>query len=260
MDAAAYLDRLGIDGSVAPTYEGARRLQQAHVTAVPFENLAIVGDPFDSAWEATGIDLQLSALFEKVVRRERGGFCFELNGLFTWLLRELGFDAERLAARMVGDDGTGRPPANHHTVAVDFDRRYLLDVGMGTPPMRRPLPIDGEVLTDRTGVSWRVVESERPDEQYLTQYRLPGDDWQDRYLFSDVPRELSYFQATCDYLASAPESPFTGGPVVSIGTADGYRKLRRDSLVTWEGEERERAVEPAEWHDLLVEKFGLRYG
>lgn len=262
MDPASYLDRLGIDGPPATTRDGARQLQCAHVTTVPFENLAIVGDPFADGtgrWEATGVDLETAALYEKVVNRKRGGFCFELNGLFTWLLRELGFDADRLAARMVGDDGTGRPPANHHSIAVTLDRRYLLDVGMGTPPMRRPLPIYGEELTDSTGVTWRVVESERPDEAFLTQYRLPDGDWQDRYLFSDVSRDLSYFRATCDYLESAPESPFTGDPVVSVGTEIGYRKLRRDSLVTWDGEERERTVTESEWDDLLAEQFGLRY-
>ena len=266
MDPEAYLDRLGLDGSGEPSLASIRTLQEAHVTAVPFENLAIVGDPFrdppNARWAATGVELSLPALSEKAVDRERGGFCFELNGLFTWLLRELGVDADRLAARMVGDDGTGRPPANHHSIAVELDRRYLVDVGMGTPPMRQPLPLDGAVVTDHTGVSWRVVESERPDEAYLTQYRLPDGAWEDRYLVSDVPRTLSYFEATCDYLTSAPESPFTGEPVVSIGTESGYQKLTRDTLTCWDGEtgvERERPVEPAEWVDLLEERFGLRY-
>ena len=262
MDPATYLDRLGVDAPEAATLDAARRLQRAHLTSVPFENLSIVGDPFADggpAWQPSAIDLRGPALFEKIVQQERGGFCFELNGLFTWLLRELGFDAERFAARMLGDDGTGRPPANHHTISVEFDRQYLLDVGMGTPPMRRPLPIDGEEVTDETGVTWRVVESERPDAVYLTQYRYPDGDWNDRYLFTDTPRELSYFQATCDYLESAPESPFTGDPVVSMGTADGYRKLRRDSLVEWDGQRTERSVEPAEWYDLLGEAFGMRY-
>lgn len=281
MEPADYLDRLGVEAPEEPSLAAVGRLQEAHVGTVPFENLAVVGDPFrdgaDARWAATGVDLSLPALYEKVVERERGGFCFELNGLFTWLLRELGVDersssasqtasdgvdADRLAARMVGEDGTGRPPANHHSIAVAFDRRYLVDVGMGTPPMRRPLPLDGEVVTDHTGVSWRVVESERPDEQYLTQYRLPGEAWQDRYLVSDVPRDISYFQATCDYLASAPESTFTGDPVVSIGTESGYRKLNRETLTRWDGEngeELERTVEPDEWVDLLEERFGLRY-
>ena len=262
MNLSAYCARLGIDDRPAATLAGVERLQYAHVTTVPFENLAIVGDPFPNgapAWEPSGVSLSVPALYEKIVERERGGFCFELNGLFASLLSALGVDADRLAARMLDDDGRAQPPANHHTIVVEFDRRYLVDVGMGTPPMRRPLPLDGEVVTDAVGVSWRVVPSERPDADYLTQYRLPDGVWHDRYVFSDMPRELSYFQATCEYLATAPESPFTGDPVVSIGTADGHQKLTRDSLQWWDGKEHERSVTPAEWTDLLEKRFGLRY-
>lgn len=261
METTAYLERLGIPQGPAPTLEAAGRLQRAHVQTVPFETLDIVGHPFNAdANPPAGVTLDLPALYEKVVERERGGFCFELNGLFTWLLRELGYDAERVAARMVGDDGTGRPPANHHTIAVEFDRRYLLDVGTGAPQLRCPLPIDGEVVVDDVGVAWRVVESERPDEEYLTQYRLPEGEWTDRYLFTDRPRELSYFEATCEYLTSAPESPFTGDPIATIATDYGYRTLGPDSLVQWTGgDEREEPVDPEEWHGRLQELFGLSY-
>ncbi|MEF8800809.1 MAG: arylamine N-acetyltransferase [Halolamina sp.] len=273
METTAYLERIGfderrpsanrtqsnhVDTELAPTLETAGRLQRAHAQAVPFENLDIVGDPFDAdPTPPAGVQLNLPHLYQKIVERERGGFCFELNGLFTWLLRELGFDADRVAARMVGDDGTGRPPANHHTIAVEFDRRYLLDVGTGAPQLRRPLPIDGEVVVDDVGVAWRVVESERPDEEFLTQYRLPEGEWEDRYLFTDRPRELSYFEATCEYLASAPESPFTGAPVATIATEYGYQTLRTDSLIRWTGgDEREEPVEPDEWHGLFQALFG----
>lgn len=265
MDATSYLDRIGVDPAGvtvgAVDRDTVARLQHAHVRAVPFENLAIVGDPFDDAADGEGVVLDLPHVYEKVVERRLGGYCFELNGLFGWLLAELGVDTHRIAARVVGDDGTGRPPANHHTNVVAFDRRYLVDVGMGIPTMRRPLPVDGEIVTDVAGVAWRVVESDRPDETHLTQYRRPGaDDWQDRYLFTDVPRDLRYFEATCDYLQTAPESPFTGDPVVSIATETGHLKLKRDTLVRYDGSDRsEEPVAPADWHDVLGREFGLRY-
>jgi N-hydroxyarylamine O-acetyltransferase len=256
----AYLDRLGVDSATVDTPDLATltRLQRAHVTTVPFETLAITGDPFGDG-EGEGVVLDTTHLFEKLVEHERGGFCFELNGLFHDLLAALGYDVDRVAARVVGDDGTGRPPANHHTNVVAFDRRYLVDVGMGVPTMRRPLALDGTVVTDEAGVSWRVVESDRPDETSLTQYRRPGDDdWRDRYLFTDVPRDLSYFAATCDYLQSAPESHFTGDPVVSIATDDGHRKLTGDAFVRYVGGTVEkRAVDETTWKETLETTFGL---
>ncbi|WP_440989141.1 arylamine N-acetyltransferase family protein [Haloarchaeobius baliensis] len=265
MEPDRYLERIGVDpASVdvgAVDLDTVGRLQHAHVGAVPFENLAIVGDPFDDADDGAGVVLALPHLYEKVVERERGGYCFELNGLFGWLLAELGVDTHRVAARVVGDDGDATPPANHHTNVVAFDRRYLVDVGMGTPTMRRPLPVGGEVVTGPVGVDWRVVESDRPDETHLTQYRRAGDDdWQDRYLFTDEPRELGYFEATCDYLQSAPESTFTGDPIVTIATETGHARLKRDSFVREsDGDEREEPVAPDEWHDVLKREFGLEY-
>ena len=264
MNADRYLARIGLDPADVdpPDLAAAARLQRAHVTTVPFETLSITGDPFDSADSGAGVLLDLPHLYEKIVERGRGGFCFELNGPFHCLLADLGFDVDRVAARIVGEDGTGRPPANHHSNVVDLDgRRYVVDVGMGVPTMRRPTPLDGEAVVDELGYEWRVVESDRPDETYMTQYSEPGEDvWQDRYLFSDVPRELHYFEATCDYLQSAPESTFTGDPFVSIATDEGHLKLRPDSLIRIvDGEESEESVAEDDWHDVLEREFGLRY-
>ncbi|MEF8908108.1 MAG: arylamine N-acetyltransferase [Haloarculaceae archaeon] len=261
MDAGDYLDRIGVDSEgVAVDRESLQRIQRAHVEAVPFENLAIVGDPFAEG-DGEGVTLDPDALYEKVVTRERGGYCFELNGLFNGLLRAVGFDADRVAACVLEEDGSVRTPANHHTNIVDLDRRYLVDVGLAVPPLRRPLPLDGAVRTDRAGVDWRVVDSDRPDADRMTQFRKPGGEWTDRYVFQERPRDLSYFQASCDHLSTAPESPFTGDPVVTVGTADGYKKLDRETLTVYRGgTETEQEVLKAEWYETLAAEFGLRVG
>jgi N-hydroxyarylamine O-acetyltransferase len=257
-----YLSRLGLDPETVrrADYETLVRLQRAHVTTVPFETLAITGDPFGDR-DGEGVSLALPDLYEKLVDRGRGGFCFELNGLFGWLLAELGFDAARIAARVVGDDGDARPPANHHSHLVTIDREYVVDVGLGTPPLRRPLSLDGTPRSDAAGVDWRVLESDRPDAEYVTQFRGPNDEeWTDRYLFDATPRTLHFFEATCEYLATAPESPFTGDPVVSIATDRGHVKLTPETLRRSErGEETERDIGESEWDDLLDAEFDLRY-
>lgn len=226
LDAGAYVERIGVDpGAVGtPDLETLERLQRAHVTAVPFENLAIVGDPYGDR-EGGGVVLSVPHLYEKIVRGEGGGYCFELNGLFHWLLDALGYEVDRVAARVTGE--ALRTPANHHTNLVQLDRRYVVEVGTGVPMLRRPLPLDGTPRSDGAGVEWRIVESDRPDETYCTEYRPPGEEeWAKRYVFSDVPRELSYFEATNDYLQSAPESPFTGEPIVAIATEEGHGRCR----------------------------------
>lgn len=133
---------------------------------------------------------------------------------------------------------------------------------MGTPVMRRPTPLEDTPRTDDAGVAWRIAESDRPDATYCVDYREPGaDQWSKRYVFSDVSRPLHYFAATCEYLESAPESPFTGDPIVSIATEAGHRKLSGEALTeTSGGDEVERTVSGEEWHATLAAEFGLRYG
>src|SRR4029079_10924309 len=101
MDVQAYLDRINYRGERAPTAATLRELHRTHLLAVPFENLDIhLGRP---------IVLDQAALFDKIVRRRRGGFCYELNGLFALLLRELGFEVTLLAAGVARGDGRVRP-------------------------------------------------------------------------------------------------------------------------------------------------------
>jgi len=258
VNADHYLERLGLApvDVASPDHDALARLQRAHVLTVPFENIAITGDPDGNG--AEGISLDLSDLYAKIVECERGGFCYELNGLFGWLLADLGFESERLAARVLDEAGRARPPANHHTNVVTLDRRYVVDVGVAIPTIRQPLPLDGGVREDAAGVTWRVVESERPDADYCAQFCNPGGDWQRRYVFRDRPVDLDFFRASCEFLVTAPESPFTSDPFATIATPAGHRKLEPGTLTIVEGSEtRERPVDPREWHDVLEREFGI---
>lgn len=260
-----YLRRLGVDaGTVAgaPSLASVTALQAVHVQRVPFETLAVTGDPFGH--RAGGeVTLALSRLYEKVVQRRRGGYCYELNGLFGWLLCDLGYTADYIAARILRDDGEARPPANHLTNLLTLDgAQYLVDVGLGTPTLREPLPLDGTVVTDETGVSWRVVGTERPDADGLTQFRRPGEEsWTDRFLFETTPRALEYFAATNHYLSTAPESPFIGSPVVTRATDCGHVKLTATRFFEFRGTEATEhpVVGADEWYDRLDEWFDIDY-
>lgn len=261
MRVSTYLTRIGIESSAVTDtdWETLARLQNAHVRTIPFETLDITGDPHGSR-TGTAVRLSVPHLYDKIVRRGRGGYCFELNGLFAWLLSEIGYHVDRVAARVVTDGGV-RIPANHHTILVGRTDPWLVDVGLGPPMLRRPLGLDGAMKTDSAGVSWRVVESERPDVSFCLEHRPPGEEqWRPRYVFDDEPRSLDYFEATNDYFQSAPESPFTGDPFVGLSTQDGYRALSPDTLTEVVGpSEQEQNVSAENWHGVLEERFGLRY-
>jgi N-hydroxyarylamine O-acetyltransferase len=253
-----YLRRIGLSPERinTPDLVTLSELQRAHVTSVPFETFSINGDPHSNR-AGRGVDLSIPSLYRKIADTHRGGFCFELNGAFGWVLRSLGYDVTRVAARMVTDI---EMPANHHSLLVALDRPYLVDVGMGAPMLRGPVALGDAVKPDTAGVQWRTVESDRPDATWLLQYRETDSEWQDRYVFDTTSRALSYFAATCDYLQSAPESGFTGSPVVTIATQDGYMKLKPEVFFEVSGPETtERSIDVDEFYTLLEREFGIRF-
>lgn len=135
----AYFDRIGYSGSREPTLQTLRALVLAHICHIPFENLdPLLGVPV--------YDLTAPALFDKMVRRRRGGYCYEHSGLMRYVLAELGFGVDALTARVVWmrpDGLTGPPgPQTHQLLAVRMPgvtQRYLVDVGFGGQTPTGPL-------------------------------------------------------------------------------------------------------------------------
>lgn len=123
-DAELYLQRIRYSGPVRNDRETLDALVRAHLTSVPFENIDIydLGLP---------IDIGIPALFDKIVARRRGGYCFELNGLFMSLLTKLGFACHAVAARVLSNRDYTPPLSHRATVVAISGERYYCDVGFG---------------------------------------------------------------------------------------------------------------------------------
>jgi len=123
IDVAGYLGRIGARRPTEPSLAGLRVLQERHLATVPFENLSIhLGE-----W----IRLDEDALVDKVVRRGRGGFCYELNGAFAALLTALGYRVSLVSAQVYSPDGELSAPFDHMALLVDLAEPWLVDVGFG---------------------------------------------------------------------------------------------------------------------------------
>lgn len=246
MDVAAYLERFGCPGPHAPDAATLGRLHLAHLRAVPFENLDItLGRP---------IELDLERLFDKIVRRRRGGFCYELNGLFAWLLGRLGYRVQMLSGRVWGETDFG-PEFDHMLLLVDLAGPVVADVGFGDSFLL-PRPLDA-VPRQEHGRSYRFVGH---GAGHALERRVGAADWQPQYCFTTQPRALADFAPMCRWQQTAPESVFTGKTVCSRATADGRVTLAGGRLIVTRGEAREeRAVQDlAEWSDLLLRDFAIR--
>lgn len=262
MDVGRYLERIGADWPTAasPTLDRLATLQQRHLLSVPFENLDIVaGRP---------ITLDRGAFFEKVVGRGRGGFCYELNGLFAWLLDTLGFDVRLVEGRVLEDHGF-TPRFAHAAVLVDIgadgppasrDGWYLADVGFGRFA-RQPLPLTGEPRSD-VGGTYRVRAL--GDGGFEARRRPPaGDgvepgDWTVAYQFTPDARDLGDFEEGLAWNLNSPDSAFTGRVLCTQATESGRVTLSTRGLtVTEDGEKTTREVIPDERAAVLDETFGL---
>jgi N-hydroxyarylamine O-acetyltransferase len=229
-EATSYLARIGVCGPVAPTLETLAELQAAHLLTVPFENLDIhLGVP---------IALSEPALYDKIVRRRRGGFCYELNGLFAALLRHLGYGVTLLAARVHGARGLG-PPYDHLALRVDLDQPWLVDVGFGRFN-RHPLRLDSR------------AEQADPHGTFLVRDADLGDldvwhDGEPGYRMETRARELIDFAATCWYQQTSPASHFTRSLVCTLATVDGQVTLAGRKMIDTAGETRaERELDSGE--------------
>ena len=129
-----YLDRIGLRDAVPPppTLETLRRLQSAHLLHVPYENLDLLRGAITA--------LEHGALFEKIVEKRRGGLCFELNGLFCWLLCSLGYQVTSYAGRFIYPSEAGIQMRRHRVLVVTLEgKRYLTETGMNSEGPRAPL-------------------------------------------------------------------------------------------------------------------------
>lgn len=248
MDSQAYLDRIGYRGPLSPTAETLRALQVAHLQTVPFENLSIhAGQP---------IVLGHEPLFDKVVVRKRGGFCYELNGLFAALLRALGFQVAMLSAAVARADGTFGPDFDHMALLVDLEERWLADVGFGDS-FRDPLRLDERGEQPEGVRAFRIDED--GDHLLLLRRDGAGEPWQPQYRFTLQPHEYPDYAGMCHYHQTSPESHFTQRTVCSLATPDGRVTLSGMRLITTRGGERqERVLESEEEHGaVLREIFGV---
>src|ERR1700753_3713812 len=111
MNIGAYLRRIGLPGPLPPTLETLRRVHAAHLRAIPYENIDVqLGRP---------VTIERAAIFDKIVNRRRGGWCYEMNGLLGWALGELGFKVTRATGAVMREMFGQATEANHLVLRVE---------------------------------------------------------------------------------------------------------------------------------------------
>lgn len=245
MDPIKYLKRFDAYPVEENYLQDLAKLQSLHMQHIPFENLDVI--------RKVPIYLNLESIYDKVVNQHRGGYCYELNGLFCWLLQQIGFDAKMISATVVKLDGSYAKSDTHAAIIVELDAPYLVDAGFGDSTIS-PIPLGGERHTDNSG-TYRIEEVESG---FYELSRENDGNEKVLYRFTLEEKKLEDFHEGCVFNQVSEESTFTHDDIVTKATPDGRVTLSGTTLTrTVDGSKEKTALTEAEKVKLLEEEFGI---
>lgn len=256
-----YLTRIGCSSVPEPTVENLNLLQRSHLFHVPYENLDIL----------TGVEssLEIPALYDKIVTRNRGGYCFELNGLFGWLLRKLGYEVTEFFARWHFGESAPIPFRRHRILKVCAEGRFFLaDAGVGCPCPQKPLLFQESLIQERNGDLYRLIRDNRFC--WMVQKKTE-DGFRPFFSFDESVNYANDFDYAHFYCSHHPDSVFRKRLFVHLPTPSGRRSvsdvlnenrgigLYQFRLPLPDGSMREFSLpDGAEFRHTLAEWFGIR--
>lgn len=245
MEVAAYLHRVGYQGSVAPDLATLRALQRAHLAQIPYENLDVqMGRP---------LTLDPKDAFAKLVTHNRGGWCYEMNGLLGWVLTAIGFRVTHMTGAVLKAERGASALGNHLVLAVDLDETYLVDVGLGDGPSE-PIPL--QAGTYRHG--WRTLRLEAlPDGWW--RFHNAQNAFAPSFDFQHRPADWSLLQERCRWQQTSPQSRFVQNAICVRHKPDAIVALIGRVLKTANADGITEAL--IETHkayaDILTREFGI---
>ncbi|EMW7169958.1 arylamine N-acetyltransferase [Vibrio fluvialis] len=242
-----YFERIGLSDTPTLDERGLRLLHQNQHRSIPFENFDVVS--------GKGIDLDPAAVFHKLVKEKRGGYCFEVNGLLLRVMQTLGFDARPLLGRV---HLSGQPTGRSHQLSLVMlgELSWLVDAGFGanTPRQVMPLVLNREMTFDYQTL--RFVE--RADYGVMLQSKN-GDEWSDLYsldLGFVCPADIQYGN---HFTSTHPSSVFTNACVAVMPTPNGITTLLNNKLTIRDGNNTEQILlnDEHSYFSALKQHFGI---
>ena len=246
-DVPTYLSRIGLSGEVEITLDGLNQVHRHQLHTIPFENFDIM--------LGRGVDLDPTYQFDKLVRSQRGGYCFEVNGLLLSALQALGFDARPVLARVHGDGYVGG--RDHLVALVSINgSQWIADAGFGRESPRSPLPLNLGNEIENEGQKLKFVDGEHLG----TLLQIETDaGWAPMYSFDLEYVGAADIKYANHYTSTHPDSHFTQRRVGALPIEGGVITLSDQQLTIRKDGEQHQVHLPDnhEYLDLIREHFGI---
>ncbi|AKN33767.1 arylamine N-acetyltransferase [Clostridium carboxidivorans P7] len=245
---SSYFERIKYEGGRDVSYETLCNLHMAHMMNIPFENLNV--------YYKKPVLLDMESLYNKIVENKRGGYCFEMNGFFSFILKELGFKVTDLLAR-VAVDGKFYSAKTHQVLMVEIhDKRWLVDVGFGRDGIIIPLLLAEGIEQQQFGRTFRLLKD--PKFGYVLQNKVE-DEYNNIYAFTlEECYPLDYVMSS-HFTSTFHDSWFTKMRFCTMPTKEGRITLTDECFKAVEnGQVSERNISnEAEFNELLKKYFGI---
>ena len=246
-----FLRRIGLaaDTPAEPTYEFLKAVQYHSVLRIAYENLDIL--------EGKPLCLSPDALFDKIVTRGRGGYCFEVNGLLSYFFKSCGFEVKDYFARYLR--GEPEIPMRRHRVmsVMTADGPYFCDIGVGQSAPRYPLLMKEGLVQEQCGETYKF---ERDPDLGWVLWDLYHGEWRRFISFTEEKiYEVDFVQPSV-WCELHPDSPFNKVPMIAIKTPDGRRTIDDRVYKLFSGDKPlivENDITPERYRELLRKEFYL---
>ncbi|ARU27931.1 arylamine N-acetyltransferase [Cellvibrio sp. PSBB006] len=195
---AAYLDQIQYGGVLTTTFDTLYQLHLRHTQSIPFENL--------SPFTGTQVHLDIPALLEKFTVAKRGGYCYEQNTVFQYVLEQIGFRTTGLAARVrlnMADDVI--TPRSHMLLLVEADgEQWIADTGFGGMTLTVPIRFAVDEIQNTPHGQYRLT---RDREHYRLETRIKNE-WTVLYVFDLTAHYAADYEVCNWYVSTHPGSQF----------------------------------------------------
>ena len=246
-----FFQRIGMDPltQIEKNADFLGRVQTGCVLHIAYENLDILANK--------PLTLAPEALYDKIVLHGRGGYCFELNGLLTHMLHQMGFTVSERFARFLR--GESEVPMRRHRVTVVHlaDGDYLCDIGVGQIAPRLPLKIEENTIQTQNGETYRFA---RDDRHGWVLWELYHGSWREYIAFTEEAVFDVDFVQPSFYCEKSPDSPFNKTYMLAIKTPTGRRTIDGRTYKIFEGETLahiEENLSDERLHALFANEFEL---
>ena len=248
---AAYLDQIQYGGVLTTTFDTLYQLHLRHTQSIPFENL--------SSYTGAQVRLDIPALLEKFTIAKRGGYCYEQNTVFQYVLEQIGFKTTGLAARVrlnVADDVI--TPRSHMLLLVEADgEQWIADTGFGGMTLTVPIRFAVDEIQHTPHGQYRLT---RDREHYRLETRIKNE-WTMLYVFDLTAHYAADYEVCNWYVSTHPGSHFVTSLVAARPEQAGRHVLHgtQYSFYPLGGEaEKKQLGSVSEIKDLLDDVFRIR--